>query len=602
MKGKESSNATNTPITTLDRITTGAPTRSLPSLHNNTNEYTDCNGVPVSRLQALCADCQEPAVLTGSIPFYDYSESLDRLGAATKHTGELHTQKCGHLLYTASQGRQEVLPPRSFHSLDGKKETYPFQVEGLDFIKQTGFNCLIGDQQGLGKTIQALLAVREYHAELVPCLLVVKSATLWQWQREIKEWCDRLPSAVWMIRSSRDLVPPGFSIYLISMDTLRSFVKSNGEKRKKTKSIFDTIQSTSQQNFSVDPRFLAIGFKSLIADEIHSFKNEDSRRSQALVELVRILQIKHKIFLSGTAIKNRAEEYFVTLNLLDPLNFPSKDNFKHRFLAQDEAGRWSRLDPALAPAFKDLTSTYVLRRERNQVMKDLPAFSRVFEEVLIESDALKKLYEKELEKLRAKQDDKISGELNYNDIKDQLMTMRRIIGQAKAELVVDTIEEFMDSTDNEKVVIGVHHVQVREYLIAKLARFRPLSLSGEDSSDRKALLVEAFKRPERRLMIVNIIAGGTGLNLQFCNNCIVLERQWNAADEEQFEDRFNRIGQTLPVTAAYPVALRTIDEWFYQKVETTRQIFGETIAVNPETWMGAAEISEMINWAVNQKL
>ena len=108
-------------------------------------------------------------------------------------------------------------------------------------------------------------------------------------------------------------------------------------------------------------------------------------------------------------------------------------------------------------------------------------------------------------------------------------------------------------------------------MLKELEAYRPLSLSGADSSDRKQALVDVFQRPSRRVMIVNIIAGGTGLNLQFCNNCIILERQWNAADEEQFEDRFNRIGQTRPVTAGYPVAIKTIDEYFNNRVEETRK-------------------------------
>jgi len=387
------------------------------------------------------------------------------------------------------------------------------------------------------------------------------------------------------------------------MDTLRAYVKVSGKSTvkaaKKTSAYGSSISSTSQSDYVVNPALLNIGFKYLIADEIHSFKNTDSKRSQALVEFIRIAGIKNKLFLSGTPIKNRADEYFVPLNLLDPLNFPSMENFKMRFLCQNpNNGRYDRIAPWALQTFKSVTSQYIIRRERNQVLTELPKFSRVFQDVQIESETLKKLYNLELDKLQEKSDWK---ELTYNDIKDNLMTMRRIIGMAKAELIVEVIEEFLESSEDEKIVIGVHHHSVRDYLMAKLAEHRPLSLSGDDNDDRKQRIIDAFRKPERRIAIFNIIAGGTGLNLQFCNNCIILERQWNSAEEEQFEDRFNRIGQTLPVTAAYPVAKRTIDEWFANMVEEKRGIFGDTIAIDSREWTSNT-YRDMIEWAMGSRL
>ena len=550
----------------------------------------------MSRLQSICPipDCGHAAQVLQSFPLQDEGSLWSQVPSVSK----LERYKCGHLFYQSANVSLATSPTRSYKSLDGTKETRHYQVEGLDFIKASGFNCLVADQQGLGKTIEALLAIREFQTECTPTLIVVKSATIWQWQREIKEWFSAVPSAVWMIRDGKGFIPPGFQIYLISMDTLRSYVKPTGQapsKAKKPINPYAAYASSSKQEFAVHSAFLALGIKFLIADEIHSFKNTDSRRSQALVEFIRICGIQRKVFLSGTPIKNRASEYFIPLNLLDPIHFPSVEQFKNRYLDGE------RISSHALDAFKSQTAGYIIRRERNQVLQDLPKFTRVFEDVEIESETLKKLYNIELEKLREKDADKASG-LTYNDIKSNLMTMRRIIGQAKAELIVPTIEEFLESTEDEKIVIGVHHHMVRDYLIVKLAAHRPLALSGEDSTDRKQRLIDEFQKPHRRVMIVNILAGGTGLNLQFCNNCVVLERQWNAADEEQFEDRFNRIGQKLPVTAAYPKALKTIDEWFSNMVEQKRAIFGETVALDFENWMDAGSVADLVNWATSQQL
>lgn len=568
----------------------------------------------MARLQSLCPACEKPASILNTEPFFESSvcDGLDlaQFGKLTvpAEWSSLRKLTCGHIFYQPHSIRNTSLTVSNnlivkiqgnYKSLDGQAQTRHYQDEGLNFIVQSGFNCLVADQQGLGKTIEAILTLREYKEETLPAIVVVKSATIWQWQREIKKWFGILPSDVWMIRDGKGFIPPGFKIYLISMDTLKAYVKPTGREIK-IKAAYG-FATTTKSEFAVSPIFHALKFKLLIADEIHSFKNNESKRSQALVELVAQLGITKKVFLSGTPIMNRAEEYFIPLNLLDPLNFPSLEQFRTRYLMK-ENNKWSRINPYSLDAFKAVTAPIVIRRERNQVMKDLPPFSRVFEDAAIDNASLKKLYNAELDKMKAKQENSNSGELTFKDIQDNVMTMRRIIGMAKAELVLDFVHEFLDNTEDEKIVIGVHHKSVRDYLLTELSEYRPLSLSGEDSADRKQLLIEAFQRPERRLMIVNIIAGGTGLNLQFCNNCIVLERQWNSATEEQFEDRFNRFGQQLPVTAVYPVAIKTIDEWFHAMVEDKRMIFGETVAIDCNSWMTAGQVNEMIDWATRNRL
>ena len=44
-------------------------------------------------------------------------------------------------------------------------------------------------------------------------------------------------------------------------------------------------------------------------------------------------------------------------------------------------------------------------------------------------------------------------------------------------------------------------------------------------------------------MVASTLAAGEGLNLQTCSDCVIHERQWNPANEEQVEGRFIRIGQ-----------------------------------------------------------
>lgn len=70
------------------------------------------------------------------------------------------------------------------------RELKPFQLEGLDWmIKQEASQWkggLLGDEMGMGKTIQAVsLIMSDFPAQL-PTLVIVPPVALMQWQSEIK--------------------------------------------------------------------------------------------------------------------------------------------------------------------------------------------------------------------------------------------------------------------------------------------------------------------------------------------------------------------------------------------------------------------------------
>lgn len=561
--------------------------------------------------------------------------SSTALGPAQK----LVSYKCGHSFVKDVK----TYSVAGFHSINGQKKAYGYQEDGVKFIQDSGYNCLIADQMGLGKTIQALLALRNEYDEMTPCLVLVRSATLWQWLKEYKEWCDPLPLGIFMIQGTKSFIPPGFRTYLMSMDTL------------------------ARQGMT--DKLMAFGFRLVIVDECHSFKNPVSKRSQALVqflsgiskrELQRVLKLncivcrhdwreevtinlnlmdstskttmRHQtqcpqckadvvqivqkdvkneterrcglILLSGTPIKNRAEEYFVPLNLLKPTVFSSIGHFRNKFLMQSyDTGKWNKVAPYMLDEFKSAISDVVIRRERAEVLPDLPKFRRIFTEIIIEDQKLKDLYNAELKKLQEKDDS--SKELTYFDIQDNLMTLRRITGVAKCDFMSEYADLFLDETEEEKLAIGVHHHAVRDLLYYKLGtekRFGVLKLSGEDGPERKNNIIEAFQRKENRLAIISTLAGGVGLNLQFCNNAVIIERQWSAADEEQFEDRFNRPGQTRPVTCEYLLAKGTIDSYFSQMVEDKRKIFGETVGNSWDLKGDKMAIRDLVDWTVGHRL
>lgn len=538
------------------------------------------------KLIEVCKDCKKPLDLAFSI------ETVE---------GPYDFYKCGH--YYPPEVPKEKLGQVDYFDLDGKDQAYDYQKVGYEFAREANFNCGITDAMGLGKTIQAELCLKNHPDELLPSLVIVKSATIGNWAREIHKWVSRDFSAVYPIIGKQHFIPLGFQQYLISMDSL----KTNYEALRK---FHNEMQP----------------FKSVIVDECHSFKDDGSQRTKSLIKFLSNQQsksetdntlkysdkgfiegkvkhleemewkpIEHRIFLSGTPIKNKADEYFVMLNLLKPRQFSSRARFRRDWLQQNEKGTWTRIRPYLMEDFQALTEKFIIRREKLAVLKNLPPFSRHFDFVDIDDPAIKNSYNRELGLAESLMRQKAMSNI---EILGMLARLRQITGIAKVQRALEFSREFfesaqldkmMDSGYPDKLAIGIHHKSVRDSLknafnLSDSAamngdiRYGALTLSGEDDVWKKDQIVKDFAKPEHRVMVVNELAGGVGLNLQMCANTLVLERQWNAADEEQFESRFHRNGQTYPVVATYIVANGTIDEFFYDLVEDKRKIFGETIS------------------------
>ena len=293
------------------------------------------------------------------------------------------------------------------------------------------------------------------------------------------------------------------------------------------------------------------------------------------MQLVKTCAIKHKIFLSGTPIKNRAGEYFTVLNLLAPEHFPSYARFSARWLDGDG----KRIREYALDDFRNLIARWVIRREKKQVLKNLPELTRASRGEIIDDEWLRTTYNRELDLFGNYLRDQSRGsKVESNQLLGWLARLRKITGQAKCSPILDYILEFLDSTEDEKICIGVHHQDVRDTLYFALQErgHNPLKLSGEDSAERKNWITQEFSKSTRRVLICNMLAGGVGLNLQMCSNCVIMEREWSAADEEQFIARFHRDGQKNPVTVLYYYAVGTIDQWFHELVESKRKIFGDT--------------------------
>lgn len=478
----------------------------------------------------------------------------------------LITLECGHLITEGQLGSADDLYT-SIKSKDGKY-LMPFQIDGVKRMEQANARAILADMQGLGKTVQALALLKLHQHELLPAIIIPPSTVKLQWFWEIDRWLGQKGFLTQVISSGKEFCAPGFNIYIVTYDMAKN-----------------------EEMF----RFVKDDIKCVILDECQRIKNHLSDRAKAVQKLCR--DVPHIIPMSGTPIKNNAGEYFTVLNLVRPKQFPHYARFVEQDCDSFSNGWGYKIGGLKNPQkFYDDTKDFIIRRTKEEVLKDLPEFSRVFNHVELDGK-VKKIYVGLLQEL---------DDLLYNDdvsesergaAKIVIMTkMRHITGLSKVPAVAEFVQDFIESTDR-KITIFTHHLDVMELLnaeIAELTGIKPLLMTGSLSSDDRHKITMRFKDDDKcRIMIASTLAAGEGLNLQFCSDAIMMERQWNPANEEQAEARFHRYGQKNAVTVNYTLCSETIDEFFTELVEQKRAIVSGALDNKQIEWSESSLMSEL---------
>ncbi|KAG8630101.1 hypothetical protein KVT40_001720 [Elsinoe batatas] len=187
-----------------------------------------------------------------------------------------------------------------------------FQREGLDWMvkqeKSQYKGGLLGDEMGMGKTIQAVSLIMSDYPVKQPSLVVVPPVALMQWSSEIKDYTDgKLNVLVYHGQNAKtkgmtvkDLKK--YDVIMVSYNSLESV------HRKQTKG-----WSRGDEIVKEASPLHAIEFHRVILDEAHSIKS----RTTGVAKACFALKAKYKWCLSGTPVQNRIGEFFSLLRFLE---------------------------------------------------------------------------------------------------------------------------------------------------------------------------------------------------------------------------------------------------------------------------------------------
>ena len=424
------------------------------------------------------------------------------------------------------------------------KELMPFQRVAAEFFEAVG-DIFITDQQGLGKTIEAL-SILALHPEMRPAVIVCPTSLKLNWQREAESWLET-SDTIEVINGGK-VHELDTDIIIINYDILKKWL----------------------------PELQRIEPQVMILDESHAVKNKAAARSKAAKELAAI--VPHKILLTGTPVLNRPAELWNQLQIIDPSQYPDKRFFQwHKRYADAKQLRFGRKtvwDFSGASNLDELAQslkTIMIRRTKDQVLPELPAKRR--STVLIPIDNRKEYDRADhefLEWMAEQKGAKAAEKASHVEQLAKIEYLRQIAIRGKMKQALAWIANFMES--GEKLVVFATHKETIHALEREYGTMA-VKIDGSVSSEKRQAAVDAFQNdPKVRLFIGNIKAAGVGITLTAASNVVFLELDWTPALLEQAEDRCHRIGAKNAVNIYYLLAERTIDASIAAMLERKREV------------------------------
>lgn len=422
-------------------------------------------------------------------------------------------------------------------------ELFEHQKEGIAFLKNTP-RSILADEMGLGKTRQAIVATRESAAGVI--LVVCPASLKINWEREIR--MVYLDDAVDVIASGPERTIESAGWVVVNYDMLHKYREQ-----------ILAMAATGQ-----------IG--AAIVDEAHYIKGKKTLRAQATLEIVD--RIDRVILLTGTPIMNRPIELF---NLLKAVKHPlsrARTVYAKRYCGAylktiiRRGGRILRfMDESGAtrlPELREMIKPVFLRRMKKDVL-DLPE-KIISIRVNEMTEEWQRAYDTALDRYVDWVANHPTEGKNLENILTaqhlvELSKLKQVCSQAKVAQIAEDIKDAVEA--DEKVIVFSQFTATIEAVRDAVRKegIGVVTLTGQDKMDARQASVDRFEKdPDTKVFVLNIKAGGVGLNLTAASIVMFADMDWSPEIHNQAEDRAHRIGQEGTVNVYYYVLKGTIEE------------------------------------------
>ena len=399
--------------------------------------------------------------------------------------------------------------------LDGLRTSLRvYQEFGTRYILRQG-KVLLGDEMGLGKTVQAIAAMVSLNTLGATHFMVVCPASvLVNWTREITKFSAL---AVTPIRGG-------------DQTALKRWMEKGG-------AAVTTYESISRFGLPEDFRF-----DMLIADEAHYVKNPAARRTQALLALRK--RVERVLFMTGTPLENRVDEMCFLVSCLRP----------------DIAGQVQKMKYiSSAPQFREKLAPVYLRRTREDVLSELPE--------LIEKEQWCEMGPAEWTAYML-----AVAAQNFMAMRQVSWDVGDLKHSSKAKRLLELCDEARE--DGRKLIVFSYFRETIRAVQGLLGRRALEPITGSVSPQRRQEIVDAFAEAEDgAVLICQVQAGGTGLNIQAASVIIFCEPQIKPSIENQAVSRAYRMGQLRSVVVHRLLCDNTVDERIMEILREKQDVF-----------------------------
>lgn len=426
------------------------------------------------------------------------------------------------------------------------KEYYPYQRVAIRYIEETNGRALIGDDMGVGKTIEAI-GWLNLNTLKRPVVVVTTATMRFHWKRKMDEWLVGWNTVEVLCGIKKREEPVLADVAVVNYEILEIHL--------------DTLKALEPQV--------------VILDEAHYIKNGGADRTKATRKLCK--GVPHVLAVTGTPILNRPVEGWNIFHLLNPKVFPNWRDYAVRYCGgyQDKWGHWHTNMATNQKELHDrLRATIMIRRLKSQVLPQLPEKIREIVELEVPGAAVyvdaertflgdlgetvvsREQTQRTIDALPAEKREERQKAFNKAVAREDMnilaamSKLRQSLAVEKASGAAEFIQRILDSGQGQKVVVFAHHQKV----IKKLAKAFPQAvvLDGSASAIKREEVQERFREdPACNVFIGSIRASKEGIDLTAASTVVFVEQDWVPGYMRQAEDRCLRHGQKNTVNVYY---------------------------------------------------
>jgi len=500
---------------------------------------------------------------------------------------------------------------RDLEDYEGDEDLFPHQKAGVAFLA-TSKRALLADEPGLGKTAQAIRALKrlkEQGEDVFPALIVCPNTLKNNWAREFDKWWPEVTTQVVKGAAGKrkkqfdTIVESNIDVVIINWESLRSHSRLapyGSVALTRCSECGGHDEGVSLNRCEVHLRELnAIDFKSVIADEIHRSKDPKSKQTRALWSASGNAEIRFA--LTGTPIANNVVDLWSILHWISPKDWPSKTKWIERMIDTMLNAFGGMLVIGVKPHMQDefyrSINPHMRRMLKQKVLPWLP--EQIYERRDVEmSTKQKKAYDQMRDLMLTELE---SGDVltapsvltqttRLNQFANSYATMETnpTTGEMRAVLAepsckVDALMADIKSGDfgDDSVAVCAVSRQLIELLSAAMTKNKIDHglITGAQSEDERQKAIDDFQSGVTKWILFTAQAGGVGVTLTTARRLVMLQRPWSLVDHKQALDRVHRIGSEIhdSIIITDYVTEGSIEERVLQVLETKADNFEQVV-------------------------